>query len=120
MSAIYVLNYYFDILLRYYNSFKIFRIHEKRSVPLTYIFPALIANISWILRRNEDLHVFIPNEFDLDKSLDQFHHMYSLRTRTNQEFWLLDVSYWLSINDTVNVLQDLPIDLGSIHKLQYS
>ena len=100
--------------------FKNFRIHEKRSIPVAYIFPSLIANISRVLRRNEDLHVFIPNDFDLDKSLDQFYHMYSLRTRANQEFWLLDVSYWLSINESVNVLQALPIDLGNIHELQYS
>ena len=89
-------------------------------MPVAYIFPALVANVSWILTTNEDLHVFIPNDSNLDKSLDQFRHMYSLRTRANREFWLLDVSYWLSINDTVDDLQDLPIDLGSIHKLHYS
>ena len=94
-----------------------FRIQKQRSITVAYIFPDLEANISSILTTDEDLHVFIPNDSNLDISIDRFIQLYSLRTRTNREFWLFDASYWSSISDTVNILKDLPIDLGNIHKL---
>ena len=60
---------------------------------------------------DEDLHVFIPNDFNFKKSIGDFINIYSLRTRTNQEHWLLDVSYWPSVNDAINDLEDLKLDL---------
>ena len=43
-------------------------------------------------RYAKDLHVFVPDDRNLNKSLDHFVNLYSLRTRKNREFWLLDVS----------------------------
>ena len=43
-------------------------------------------------RYGKDLHVFVPDDRNLNKSLDHFVNLYSLRTRKNREFWLLDVS----------------------------
>ena len=42
----------------------------------------------------EDLHIFIIDQDNLDQSLQTFSRLYSLRTRKSREFWLVDVSYW--------------------------
>ena len=42
-------------------------------------------------RYGKDLHVFVPDDRNLTKSLDHFVDLYSLRTRKNREFWLLDI-----------------------------
>ena len=43
----------------------------------------------------EDLHVFIPNTEKIDESVKQFVDMYSLRTRKNREYWLIDINWIL-------------------------
>ena len=68
---------------------------------------------------DEDLQVFIPNNEKIDKSLKQFVELYSLRTRKNCEFWLIDIGYWTanvgdrtSFYDRIrNDLRDLQLDL---------
>ena len=58
----------------------------------------------------KDLHVLIPDELNLNESLDQFFDIYAKRTRQSQEYWLLDFS---NVNATVKEmhetkLKDLP------------
>ena len=58
----------------------------------------------------KDLHVFIPDELNLNESLDHFFDLYAKRTRQSQEYWLLDFS---NINTSVKEiseakLKDLP------------
>ena len=89
-------------------------------MPVAYIFPILIENTTSILTMDEDLHVFIPNELNLDKSIGHFINLYSLRSRTNREYWLLDVSYWSSVNDAINDLEDLQLDLDDDLFLYFS
>ena len=68
---------------------------------------------------DEDLQVFIPNTEKIDESLKQFVEMYSLRTRKNHEYWLIDIGYWTtnvedktSFYDKIrNDLRDLRLDL---------
>ena len=36
--------------------------------------------------------------------------LYSLRTSLNRENWLIDISYWSSINDVINDLKSLQLD----------
>ena len=68
---------------------------------------------------DEDLHVFIPNTEKIDESLKQFVEIYSLRTRKNREYWLIDIGYWTanveditSFYDRIrNDLRDLQLDL---------
>ena len=55
--------------------------------------------------------MFILNDFDLDHSIDQFVHLYSLRQQSNHEFWLLDVSNFKNENKITEYLQNLPLDL---------
>ena len=68
---------------------------------------------------DEDLIVFIPNTEKIDESLKQFVELYSLRTRKNREYWLIDIGYWTanaedrtSFYDRIrNDLRDLQLDL---------
>ena len=55
--------------------------------------------------------MFILNDFDLDHSIDQFVHLYSLRQQSNHEFWLLDVSNFKNENKITEYLQNLQLDL---------
>ena len=58
---------------------------------------------------NEDLHVFIPKDFDQTRNhlvYENFIQLYSLREKWNHEFWLLDSSQAGTIH-----LQNLNLDL---------
>ena len=56
---------------------------------------------------DEDLHVFIPNTEKIDESVKQFVDMYSLRTRKNREYWLIDIGYWTANVEDITTLQML-------------
>ena len=43
-------------------------------------------------RYGKDLHVFILDNRNLNKSLDHFVELYAVRTKKNNEFWLLDIT----------------------------
>ena len=60
---------------------------------------------------DQDLQVYILDDGNLEDSLDQFIHIYNQRSRTNNEFWLLDVSSFPSIKDAKNQLNNLTLDL---------
>ena len=55
--------------------------------------------------------MFILNDYDVDHSIDQFVHLYSLRQQSNHEFWLLDVSNFKNENKITEYLQNLQLDL---------
>ena len=71
----------------------------------------MATNISSVPILNDDLHVFIPDEVDLVKSLNLFIHLYSLRKQWNYEYWLLDVSNLIPINNHTNYIKNLELDL---------
>ena len=55
------------------------------------------ANIkAW---HDKDLHVFNPDEANLNKSMDHFFELYAMRNRTNREFWLLDITLFQSVEN---------------------
>ena len=60
---------------------------------------------------NDDLHVFIPNDSEMTRSIDLFVQFYSLQKKLNAEYWLLDVSGFESMNDIRGSLQKLKLDL---------
>ena len=68
---------------------------------------------------DEDLQVFIPNSKMIEESIKELVEMYSLRTRTNREYWLIDIGFWTanvddrtSFYDRIrNDLRDLQLDL---------
>ena len=72
-----------------------------------------LANKSSItaLPKDEDLHLFIPNVLNLRKNLLEFCKIFSLRTWTNKEFWILDISRSSSIDEVVKVLDNNILNL---------
>ena len=65
-------------------------------------------------RYGKDLHVFVPDDRNLNESLDHFIDLYSVRTRRNREFWLLDISNLGSAKEvSENQLKNFPsLDLN--------
>ena len=47
----------------------------------------------------KDLHVFNPDEANLNKSMDHFFELYAMRNRTNRECWLLDITLFQSVEN---------------------
>ena len=70
----------------------------------------MIKNMSAISIFNDDLHIFIPDDYELTHSMDLFIHLFSLRKKLNAEYWLLDVSGFESMNDIIHSLQKLELD----------
>ena len=60
---------------------------------------------------NYELNVYIPDDANLNISIGNFINLYSSRKNSNEEFWLLDVTYWSSINNIIEPLQHLKLDL---------
>ena len=71
----------------------------------------MLTNLTSIPLLDEDLHVFIPNDSELELSLDIFFHIYSLRKRWIHEYWLLDVSNISSIDKISEYLPKLQLDM---------
>ena len=101
------------------------RIQDSKTIPATYISQDLEAsNISWKWSTTaEHLNIYIPDDSNLEKSIDYFVKLYSMRTRSDREHWLLDVSSLVnigiipdeendsSLNNAIENLKDLPLDL---------
>ena len=69
----------------------------------------MLKNATKLSIMNEDLHVFIPKDFDQTRNhlvYENFIQLYSLREKWNHEFWLLDSSQAGTIH-----LQNLNLDL---------
>ena len=71
----------------------------------------MLTNLTSIPLLDEDLHVFIPNDSELEFSLDIFFHIYSLRKRWIHEYWLLDVSNISSIDTIEEYLSKAQLDM---------
>ena len=67
--------------------------------------PQLDEN-STIITKEQDLHVFILD--DSEFSLRIFKEIYGSRSRSNKEYWLIDVSY---LENPEENLQNLIVDL---------
>ena len=75
-------------------------------MPVSYI-DAMKGNTS-VKLSPQDLVVFVPEN---ENGLSQFVKWFNLRQRTSKEYWLLDISYWSSIQDARNIMQNLNLDL---------
>ena len=59
---------------------------------ISYVSQEMASNLTSVPILDEDLHVFIPNDSELENSLKVLFHLYSLRKRWIHEYWLLDIS----------------------------
>ena len=65
---------------------------------------------------DKDLQVFIPNTEMIEESIKQFVEMYSLRTRKNLEYWLVDIGYWTAnVDDKTSFYERIRHDLRNLH-----
>ena len=78
----------------FYFKFSGCRIQDSKIIPATYISQNLEANnVSWKWSTTaEHLNIYIPDDRNLEKSIEYFVKLYSMRTRSDREHWLLDVS----------------------------
>ena len=84
-----------------------FRIQTKYELQVSHLFHNSVEKTS-IDKLDQDLHIFIPDDKNLDSRIDIFIDLYSSRKRSDKEYWMLDVS---SIENVFDELQDLSLDL---------
>lgn len=68
--------------------------------------------------RQEELHIFILDQENFRKSLEKFVALYSMRSWTRKEYWLLDIAYLTKnvfkeklFDQIRSALKNLPLDL---------
>ena len=84
-----------------------YRIQKLQLRPVLYKFPYLVSRENTSFSNDNELHVYIPDDQKLKESLNHFLKIYSSRTNTNHECWLLDISSWATLNEALNSLQGL-------------
>ena len=82
-----------------------YRIQKLQLRPVLYKFPYLVSRENTSFSNDNELHVYIPDDQKLKESLNHFLKIYSSRTNTNHECWLLDISSWATLNEALNSLQ---------------
>ena len=80
--------------------------------PVLYRFPYLVSSDNTSFSNENELHVYIPDDQKLKESLDHFLKIYSSRTNTNNEWWLLDISFWATLNEALTSLQGLCVQIA--------
>ena len=94
-----------------YSNTLLFIFFRNPTINIVFVLQETFINITSLSIHNEDLHVFILDDFNLDHSIDHFVHLYSLRQQSNHEFWLLDVSNFKNKSKIIEYLQTLQLDL---------
>ena len=56
---------------------------KHQMLPMAYIFTNLKSNMTQLQANAKDLHVYIPDNRNLDGSISHFIHLFSHRTRDN-------------------------------------
>ena len=80
-----------------------FRIQKQYDLQVSYLFHSEITLNGTTAKREQDLHIFIPNHLQLHASIQQFIDLYSTRKRTDRESWILDVSYWMTSSKSLGI-----------------
>ena len=94
------------------------RILKGEHFQISYVFPKTVLNSNNVQSHDEVLNVFIMDD-ENDESVKESHQLlislYSMRKRTDQDFWLLDATAFINENvtqlDLVYELDDLQLDL---------
>ena len=78
----------------------------------------MVQNSSTLPSHDEGLNVFIMNDENVESMKESQRlliHLYSMRQRTDQDFWLLEATAFINERtsqlDLVNVLDELKLDL---------
>ena len=87
---------------------------KNKGFFIAYVSPTLAMMSNYTKDPDENdknLAIFIPNDLDINESVNQFVHLYSKRTKADKEYWLVDISAWLDINKIMDDSKDIPLDL---------
>ena len=67
---------------------------------------------------NQELHLFLIDDQNIDESVTKFNDIFSLRNKTNEDFWLVDISHWnASTQEVIKAFQKIPLDIGRYCKM---
>ena len=82
---------------------------------MSYKYPKLKGESHYNRSLSDDvaLFVFVPNDSNLDQSIDDFVKLRSERRMHNEEFWLLDVSAWPTVYHAAKAIEESPLNLES-------
>ena len=69
-------------------------------------------NLSDLVLSGQELHVFVPDNSDMQKSIRLLKDLYNQRSYSNSEHWLIDISFWNSSHDFMKDLKDIKLDFG--------
>ena len=69
-------------------------------------------NLSDLVLSGQELHVFVPDNSDMQKSIRLLKDLYNQRSYSNSEHWLIDISFWNSTDDFTKSLKDMKLDFG--------
>ena len=69
-------------------------------------------NLSELVLSGQELHVFIPDNSNVQKSMSLLKDLYNQRSYSNSEYWLIDISFWNSTDDFLKSLKDMKLDFG--------
>ena len=85
---------------------------SKYKIPVTFLMSAQYQNLEKLVFKNQDLHVFIPDENGVKRSLETLTSIYNNRSRSREEQWLLDITELENLNlDLSDMNADVDDDL---------
>lgn len=85
---------------------------SNSNVKIVYHKNVVGKNLSDVVSKSQELHVFIPDVSYISQSINLFKDLYNQRSHSNSERWLLDITLWKSIQDFTNDLKELKLDFG--------
>ena len=91
----------------------------KEAIPIAYVTPTMALSMNTAEKHDKSLKVFILNDQDekwKNESLKLFVELYSMRLRTDREFWLFDATALINdkrgeVSEMVEDLKELKLDL---------
>ena len=82
------------------------------KIPSNLIFLPQYKYVERLSFRDQDLHVFVPNDQNHKESIADFIRIFNARTRSRRELWLLDITHIENIkNNLTNLKADIDDDL---------
>ena len=89
------------------------RIQKKQALFIAYVTPTttLITNYTKNSVNDKNLALFIPNDSNLEESIEEFVRIYSKRMRGDKDYWLVDISTWPDMYNVIKDFKDIPLDL---------
>ena len=82
----------------------------KEAIPVAYVTPSMARTMNNTDKHDEALKIFIlndQNEKAKDESLNLFVELYSMRLRSDMEFWVFDATSLINEGEVREIIRDL-------------